>query len=130
MTSETILTILGVVLGSGAFFTFLQFLITRRDDKKDAIKDVINALAQLQTSVDKNNEDMGKQNEALKALAQDRIIFLARSYIKQNWIYDEDLSNMRKMANSYRALGGNDLVKIEMDIVDTLEVRPIKKGGK
>lgn len=129
MTSETILTILGVVLGSGAFFTFLQFLITRRDDKKDAMQDVINALAQLQTSVDKNNEDMSKQSEALKALAQDRIIFLAREYIKQNWIYDEDLSNMHKMANSYKALGGNDLVKIEMDIVDTLEVRPLKKGG-
>lgn len=129
MTSETILTILGIILACGGFWTFVQFLITRRDDKKDAMQDVINALAQLQTSVDKNNDDMGKQSEALKALAQDRIIFLAREYIKQNWIYDEDLSNMHKMANSYRALGGNDLVKIEMDIVDTLEVRPLKKGG-
>ena len=118
-----ILAIVGGVLVCGGFWTFIQFLISRNDGKKKAMDDLMQAIAQLQTSVDKNNEDMGKQSEALMSLAQDRIIWLARQYLKQGWIYDEDLSSMRRMADAYRALEGNGLVKTEMDLVDKLPIK-------
>lgn len=34
MTSENIVALVGVVLGSGALFSFIQFLITRHDIRK------------------------------------------------------------------------------------------------
>lgn len=136
-----VLTIIGGVLVCGGFWTFIQFIISRWDKKKEqkadktskidktttemqkAIKDLSKAVTLLQQSVDHNNEDMALQNEALMSIAQDRIVWLARQYIKQGWIYDEDLTSMRRMADAYKALGGNALVKTEMDIVDKLETR-------
>lgn len=139
--TEIILPIILGVIASGGVWTFVQFLISRMDEKKKqkadktskidktttemqkAIKDLGKAVTLLQQSVDHNNKDMALQNEALMSIAQDRIVWLARQYIKQGWIYDEDLTSIRRMADAYRALGGNALVKTEMDIVDTLETR-------
>ena len=122
MTTIIIPIILGVI-ASGGLWTFIQYLISRNDDKKKAMDDLINAIAQLQASVDENNNDMKLQNEALMSIAQDRIVWLARQYIKQGWIYDEDLSSMRRMADAYKALDGNGLVKTEMDLVDKLPIK-------
>lgn len=122
MTTIIIPIILGVI-ASGGLWTFIQYLISRNDDKKKAMDDLINAIAQLQTSVDENNTDMKLQNEALMSIAQDRIVWLARQYLKQGWIYDEDLSSMRRMADAYKALDGNGLVKTEMDLVDKLPIK-------
>lgn len=125
--TETIVPIILGVVASGGLWTFIQYLISRNDDKKKAMDDLIKAIAQLQTSVDENNKDMKLQNEALMAMAQDRILFLAREYLKQGWIYDKDLSNLRRMADAYKALDGNGDVHILMDLVDKL---PIKIKGE
>lgn len=140
MTAE-LWTFLGILAGCSAFWEFLRYILQRRSEKKKqkadktdkidktttemqkAIKDLSKAVTLLQQSVDHNNEDMALQNEALMSIAQDRIVWLARQYIKQGWIYDEDLTSMRRMADAYKALGGNALVKTEMDIVDKLETR-------
>lgn len=127
MTTTIIIPIILGVIASGGLWTFVQFLIGRNDDKKKAMDDLINAIAQLQTSVDENNCDMKLQNEALMAMAQDRILFLAREYLKQGWIYDKDLSNLRRMADAYKALQGNGDVHVLMDLVDKL---PIKIKGE
>lgn len=125
--TETIVPIILGVVASGGLWTFIQYLISRNDDKKKAMDDLIKAIAQLQTSVDENNNDMKLQNEALMAMAQDRILFLAREYLKQGWIYDKDLSNLRRMADAYKALQGNGDVHVLMDLVDKL---PIKIKGE
>lgn len=140
MTTE-LWTFLGIVVGCGAFWEFIKFLLNRRDERRkakqdksdeiaktmDSVKNTIQELSEvistIQASVNKNNADMDLQSEALMAIAQDRILSLARVFIKQGWIYADDLSNIQRIANSYRALGGNDLVKTEMEIIDTLEVR-------
>lgn len=115
---QEIITIIGGVLVCGGFWTFIQFMISRHDGKKKAMDDLKNAVSHLQESVDSNNSDMKLQSEALMAIAQDRILYLCKCYLKQGWIYDEDLSSIRRMANAYRDLGGNDSVKTEMDILD------------
>lgn len=125
--TETIVPIILGVVASGGLWTFIQYLISRNDDKKKAMDDLIRAIAQLQTSVDETNTDMKLQNEALMAMAQDRILFLAREYLKQGWIYDKDLSNLRRMADAYKALEGNGDVHILMDLVDKL---PVKVKGE
>ena len=121
--TTTILTVIGSVLVCGGFWTFIQFLISRNDGKKEAMKELQSAVKTLQASIDDNNRNMALQSEALMSLAQDRILFLAEEYIKQGWIYITDYKNLKRMADAYREMGGNDLVKTEMDLVDGLEKR-------
>lgn len=127
MNTETLVTIILAIIGSSGLFTLIQFLISRNDGKKQAMEDLMKAIVQLQSSVDDTNADMKLQNEALMSIAQDRIMYLAREFLSQNWIYADDLSNLRRLADSYRALEGNGDVKILMDLVDKLPVRV--RGG-
>lgn len=127
MTTETILTILGIVVGSNALFGFVQFMISRHDGKRKAMHDLQQAVSKLQSTMDENTTNMAKQSEALMSLAQDRILYLAKCFIKQKWISAEDYKNLKRMADSYRELGGNDLVKVYMDMVDDL---PKKAEGE
>lgn len=139
--TEIILPIILGVIASGGVWTFVQFLISRMDEKKKQKADKSNEIAKtvnetqkaltelskavsiLQTSVDQNNRDMKLQSEALMAIAQDRIIFLAREFCKQGWIYEDDLNNLHRLADAYRDLHGNGEVKILMDMVDKLPVK-------
>lgn len=118
-----VLTIILAIFGCGAFWSFVQFLITRFDGKHKAMTELQNAVAKLQKSVDGIDGKLSLQDEALMSIAQDRIIWLGKEFIKQGWIAMDDLKNLRRMANAYKALGGNDLVKIVMDEVDKLERR-------
>lgn len=72
-----ILTIIATVLGSSALFTFIQFMITRKDNKDDKDNEVKATLVELKTqmvdgfsSVDGNikqlREDMNTNDEALR----------------------------------------------------------------
>ena len=114
------LIILGGVLVCGGFWTFIQFMIQRKDGRKKALQDLQDAVAKLQEGVDENNTNMTLQNEALKSIAQDRIVWLGKEYIKQGWVYSSDYAVLKRMANAYKALGGNDLVTDIMKQVDEL----------
>ncbi len=140
MTTE-LWTFLGILAGCSAFWEFLRYILQRRSERKKqkadktneiaktvtasqkALNDLSKAVSTLQKSVDQNNKDMGLQSEALMAIAQDRIIFLAREFIKQGWIYEDDLNNLHRLADAYRDLHGNGEVKILMDMVDKLPVK-------
>ena len=140
MTAE-ILTIFGIVLGCGAFWEFIRFVISRRDEKKkqkadktdkidktatemqQAVTELTSAISTLQERIDKNNTEMSLQNEAIMSIAQDRIVWLGGQYLKQGYVKINDYVTLKRMADAYRALGGNDLVKTTMDEVDLLEKR-------
>lgn len=126
-TVEQILTIIGGVLVCGGFWTFIQFLISRNDGKKKAMETLQNTVNTLQAGMTENNKNMKLQNEALMSLAQDRIIFLGKYFLEQGWISVDELANLRRMADAYRALGGNALVKEIMDEVDQLPHKKEKK---
>lgn len=83
MMDETTVQIVVTVIGSGAFFSFLQFLITRKDKKKEDEKnDKFNKLQQEftdglrereQTSIDRYNEHkeaIGKLEKAINQLTE------------------------------------------------------------
>lgn len=133
MTAE-LWTFLGIVVSSAAVWEFVKFLIDRRDKKKKQkadksdkidknVTDLAKALANLQKSVDQNNADMKLQSEALMAMAQDTILTKAREYKDRGFVYSDELANLHRLADAYRDLHGNGEVKIQMDIIDTLEVK-------
>ena len=65
MRMEDFVKIVIAVIGSGAFFTFLQFLITRRDNKKNKIdelcKKIDKELENQQSSVNERYETLQKE---------------------------------------------------------------------
>lgn len=128
--TKEIITIIGAILVCGGFWTFIQFIISRKDKKKEdgegtkkALEDLQKAITLLQESLDTNNQNMDLQSEALMAIAQDRIIFLGGEFIKQGYIPVNDRANLRRMADAYKALGGNALAKEVMDEVDKLPIK-------
>lgn len=127
-TVKEILVIVGGVLVCGGFWTFVQFLISRYDGKKKAMDELRSAVSKLQSSMDENSHEMQLQNEALMALAQDRIVYLGEEFLKQGWISISDHASLVRMADSYKALGGNSIVTDIMNEVDKLPRK--NKGGK
>lgn len=119
-----IIAIIGGVLVCGGFWTFIQFLINRNDGRKKAMDELKNAVGKLQDSVNTTNTNMDLQSEALMAIAQDRIVFLGEEFLKQGWINVADHASLLRMADAYKALGGNGIVKDIMDEVDKLPKKP------
>lgn len=121
-----LLKLASTVLICGGFWTFIQFLITRHDGKKEAMKELQKTIKKLQEDVNTNNTNMSLQNEALMSLAQDRIVWLGEQYLKQGFIYTTDAASLKRMADAYAALGGNSLVE---DVMEQIELLPRKVKG-
>lgn len=101
MTSETILTILGIILACGGFWTFVQFLITRRDKSKDKNDTISSRFDKLENRLDEIDEKIDK-NEAQRARTQ-ILRFADEVYQKQKHTkehFDEILSAC-KLYNTY-----------------------------
>lgn len=127
-TAKEILILVGAVIACGGFWTFIQFMISRHDGRKKAMEELKTAVGKLQDSVDTTNNNMDLQSEALMAIAQDRIVYLGEEFLRQGWINVSDHASLVRMADAYKALGGNSIVKDIMDEVDKLPKRP--KGEK
>lgn len=93
---KTFLTVLGAVLASSGFWTFIQ----ARRDKKDA------------------------RTRLLVGLAHDRICWLGMSYVKRAYITRDEFENLNDyLYKPYHELGGNGSAERVMDEVKKLELR-------
>ena len=100
---QSILTILLSIVGSSAVFGFIQFMITRKDNKNEKF--------------DKLSKDIGAVNSSVKALSEtvDKKISDLSVEMKAS---DEQLrqENMRTVADTRRVriLRGSDEIKLKM----------------
>lgn len=100
---EAVLTILLSIIGSSAVFGFIQFMITRKDNKNEKL--------------DKLSKDIGAVNSSVKALSEtvDKKISDLSIEMKAS---DEKLrqENMRTVADTRRVriLRGSDEIKLKM----------------
>ena len=69
MTVETVLTLIGIVLGAEAVWKFGEFLITRKDKKKDNNDTINSRFDKLENRLDEIDEKIDK-NEAQRARTQ------------------------------------------------------------
>lgn len=76
-----------VIIGSQALFSFLQFLITRRDRKKSGAE------------------------QAILALLRDRLLHLCNKYLERGYIdlYEEE--SFCRLYEAYTKLGGNSFIQ-------------------
>ena len=84
MTTETIIAIIGGVLVCGGFWTFVQFLINRKDNKNDTLK-------AIKTKVDKIDKDMIKNEK--DTLRTQMLLMIA--------IYPEETAEILELGKHY-----------------------------
>lgn len=93
---KTVLTIIGAVLASSGFWTWIQ----KRSEKKDI------------------------RTQVLIGLAHDRIIYLGLKYIDRGYITRDEYENLYEyLYKPYEKMGGNGSAKRIMQEVDRLSIK-------
>ncbi|MBR4539250.1 MAG: hypothetical protein IKO52_10455 [Clostridia bacterium] len=93
---KTVLTIIGAVLASSGFWTWIQ----KRSEKKDI------------------------RTQVLIGLAHDRIIYLGLKYIDRGYITRDEYENLYEyLYKPYEKMGGNGSAKRIMQEVDRLPIK-------
>lgn len=65
--TQAIITLIGGVLGSGALFTFIQFMITRKDNKSDNLKRIEEKLDAQSAQITKlEQSDVNQRREMVR----------------------------------------------------------------
>ncbi len=95
--------ILVAIIGSNAFFTFVQFLITRHDNVK-------NALSQHEKA----------QNDMLIGLGHDKLLYLTDKFVQRGGITLKERRNLDYLYKPYHAAGGNGDCQIGYEACEKL----------
>lgn len=61
MDKELIITVIIAVVGSNALWGFIQFLIERKDKKKNCSQEILEEIKKLSTKIDKVDEELGEK---------------------------------------------------------------------
>lgn len=92
---QFLLTIIGSVIASSGFWTYLQ----KRSEKKDV------------------------KTEMLIGLAHDRIVYLGMIYIERGWVTQDEYENLYDyLYKPYEKMGGNGSAKRIMEEVNRLPI--------
>ena len=102
---NTFLTIFITILGSGGFFTFIQYLFTRHDRKKNYV-----TKAEMDEKIATQNVALDLLKEAALASMQDRLEFIMSRYLKEGEISVNQYKALTHMVEAYKGLGGNSFV--------------------
>lgn len=94
---ELIVSIVVAIFACSGFWTFLTFMIQRRDKKESA------------------------ESMMMKGIGHDRICYLGSSYIKKGYITKDDYENLHDyLYLPYKKLGGNGTAEKIMNEVEKL----------
>ena len=134
---DDLLKIVLTIIGSGAFFSFIQFLITRRDNRTDKVKileqemhkglderentgreryeehrEAIEELRETMLKLAKTSEEQQQYTKAvanvLIGLAQDKLVYLTKFYTERGAITLDELAVLEDIYTPYHEdLGGN-----------------------
>lgn len=78
---ESIVTIIVAILGSGAFFTFIQFIIQRNDKEKEKHDEIMEKLADVSDQLTDITKRLGEV-ETHNALQNEALLLLARNVLQ------------------------------------------------
>lgn len=73
--------------------------------------------------LDKRREKDSGQEELLRGLAADRIMFLGMRYIEKGWISSDEHKNLLGLYKPYLKVGGNGTAMKIMEEVNRLPIR-------
>mgnify|MGYP003289995517 CR=1 FL=1 len=96
-----------MALIGGGFFAFLQFLITRWDNKRADIKELRQILISMEETNEKQSKLLNLQTQELLGLAHDKLVFLTNQIIKRGAITVKEKANLKAIYYPYKDMGGN-----------------------
>lgn len=120
-------SVIGVVISG--LFGFVQFLITRHDNKKTQS---FTSCVEMQKKHEKNFEKIEGRLEEVSdlcmGLAYDRIIHVGESYLKRGYITVDEREDFRKyLWQPYHNAGGNGSGDAMMKAIDGLPIKGKEK---
>ena len=120
-------SVIGVVISG--LFSFVQFLITRHDNKK---AQNYTSCIEMQKNHEKNFEKIEGRLEEVSdlcmGLAYDRIIHVGESYLKRGSITVDEREDFRKyLWQPYHNAGGNGSGDAMMKAIDGLPIKGKEK---
>ena len=91
----------------GGFFAFIQFLITRYDNKHSELKELKEILISMEKTNEKQSEIIKLQGQELLGLAHDKLVYLTNQIIKRGAITLKEKANLKAIYIPYKKMGGN-----------------------
>lgn len=127
MNSETIITILIAVIGSGGLWGFVQHLIDTKIKKRETIiKEINDKLDHVATVEDLNKlaEDLSQLKPDISATkdlslssARNTLSHLSNNYIALGYIPEDEYVAYKSIGESYLNAGGNTEIKTKFEYV-------------
>ena len=91
----------------GGFFAFLQFLISRYDNKHSELAEIKKILMSMEESDKKQSDIIELQSQELLGLAHDKLVYLTNQIIKRGAITVKEKANLKAIYYPYKKMGGN-----------------------
>ena len=91
----------------GGFFAFIQFLITRYDNKHSELKELKEILVSMEKTNENQSEIIKLQGQELLGLAHDKLVYLTNQIIKRGAITPKEKANLKAIYIPYKKMGGN-----------------------
>ena len=91
----------------GGFFAFIQFLITRYDNKHSELKELKDILVSMEKTNEKQSGIIELQGQELLGLAHDKLVYLTNQIIKRGAITLKEKANLKAIYIPYKKMGGN-----------------------
>lgn len=127
MNSETIITVLIAVIGSGGLWGFVQHLIDTKIKKRETIiKEINDKLDHVATVEDLNKlaEDLSQLKTDISAAkdlslssARNTLSHLSNNYIALGYIPEDEYVAYKSIGESYLNAGGNTEIKTKFEYV-------------
>ena len=127
MNSETIITVLIAVIGSGGLWGFVQHLIDTKIKKREIIiKEINDKLDHVATVEDLNKlaEDLSQLKTDISAAkdlslssARNTLSHLSNNYIALGYIPEDEYVAYKSIGESYLNAGGNTEIKTKFEYV-------------
>ena len=127
MNSETIITVLIAVIGSGGLWGFVQHLIDTKIKKRETIiKEINDNLDHVATVADLNKlaEDLSQLKTDISAAkdlslssARNTLSHLSNNYIALGYIPEDEYVAYKSIGESYLNAGGNTEIKTKFEYV-------------
>ena len=127
MNSETIITVLIAVIGSGGLWGFVQHLIDTKIKKRETIiKEINDKLDHVATVEDLNKlaEDLSQLKTDISATkdlslssARNTLSHLSNNYIALGYIPEDEYVAYKSIGESYLNAGGNTEIKTKFEYV-------------
>ena len=127
MNSETIITVLIAVIGSGGLWGFVQHLIDTKIKKRETIiKEINDKLDHVATVEDLNKlaedlsqlkTDMSAAKDLSLSSARNTLSHLSNKYITLGYIPEDEYVAYKSIGESYLNAGGNTEIKTKFEYV-------------